>query len=743
MGIPTFDAWAASRVTKSMPISSLSHSVIGIDAAYYLEGFAKEPLLSALGGFPLALASTIIKELSDLQSVGLKVHFVFNGLDQGFNDDPFGASLAAANINAQAFEEYDMAKAQTAIAIFKSSGNPTSAALSEWLKKLLYTNNIPFTVAPYSAIAQLAYFKKHPSQFIDAVLGPSETFLYGVDKIITRFKFTYQANDSITRGHPRRTSQFLPESSEVFWVDQGTCLEELGRIPSDLFVDALLLAGSKTLCAFPPLPKSCSLRETVNLIAGSGPNIITLCEQYPDDENIKRLDYVDRYKRAVAGVRHHVVITMEGDIEPLDKENAPSDIHDCVGQRLPEELNMYLSRGLVRSRVLNWLASGTILMPAPDAGGDSDVYQDLMRMQLEPLRKQSLSLIADSLNRYYQRKEITTKYWFDMTEGATINIKDLLPSPKDTIASWNMSEEDMLHGNRVFDGATNLPLGSMAFAIRSLQDESFAARTITPRSKDSHRVRDLLRGEVCANALWRFLQLRGYIDQQHRLTTWGKVLDGMLLISGSNVQGEKAVFLAVELLRLGLLNANTMFERYPGAPVRGSEIDKRNCMLVSRVACLGRLQHQPRGYSGPLSRHLLAYQSTISAVQASMRDLIEMVLATMFLEGCVNRERDDWMDLALQLPFFDEESCALGILMLTYLDQLHERDDPTSEATREEMKIHGREWVIHSEFDINYQHALQLWDAVYHGVNLAKSAGEKVNDFEMWAEVNQWLSERR
>ncbi|KAL8951879.1 MAG: hypothetical protein Q9222_002185 [Ikaeria aurantiellina] len=725
MGIPTFNAWAASRVTKSMPISSLSHSVIGIDAAYYLEGFAKEPLLSALGGFPLALASTIVKELGDLQSIGLRLHFVFNGLDHGFDDDPFGASLAAANLNAQAFEEYDMAKPQAAIAIFKSSGNPTSAALSGWFRKLLHTNNIPFTVAPYSAVAQLAYFLKHPSRFIDAVYGPSEAFLYGVDKIITRFKFVYQANDSIARGPPRRTSLFLPDSSEVYWVDRRTCLEELGRIPSDLFVDALLLAGSKVLCAFPPLPTSCSLREIVNLVAGSGSNIVALCEQYPDDENIKRLDYIDRYKRAVAGVRHHIVITMEGEIEPLDKENVPSDIHDCVGQRLPEELNMYLSRGLIRSRVLNWLASGTILMAAPDAGGDSDVYQNLMRIQLEPLRRQALSLIADSLNRYYQRKEITTKYWFDMTEGATTNIKDLLPSPKDIIASWNMREEDMAHRNRALDGATDLPLGSITFAIRSLQDESFAGRTTTPRSKDSHSILTS-REEVCANVIWRFLQLRGYIDQQHHLTAWGKVLDGMLSISAFSSQGEKAVFLALELLRLGLLNANTMFDRYPGAPVRGSDIDKRNCMLVSRVACFGRREHQPRGYSGPLSRHLLAYQSTISAVQASMRDLIEMILATMFLEGCVSRERDDWMDIAIQLPFFDEESCALGILMLTYLDQLHERDDPTSQATREEMK-----------------HALRLWDAVFHGVGLAKAAGEQVNDFEMWAEVNQWLSERR
>lgn len=177
---------------------------------------------------------------------------------------------------------------------------------------------------------------------------------------------------------------------------------------------------------------------------GSGGNVSTICNQYADDEEVQRLDYLGRYKQAMAGIRHHVVITSEGDIETLDKNNAPHDLHDCVGQRLPEELNMYLSRGMIRPRVLNWLASGTILILAPYDGGDSKVYQNLVRQQLEPLRRQTLSLLADSLNRYYQRKEITTKYWFDSNTLSSVNIKDLLPSPKDSINSWNVKEDAML-----------------------------------------------------------------------------------------------------------------------------------------------------------------------------------------------------------------------------------------------------------------------------------------------------------
>ena len=35
------------------------------------------------------------------------------------------------------------------------SGSPTPTALSSFLKKVLYENDIPFTVAPFGALAQV------------------------------------------------------------------------------------------------------------------------------------------------------------------------------------------------------------------------------------------------------------------------------------------------------------------------------------------------------------------------------------------------------------------------------------------------------------------------------------------------------------------------------------------------------------------------------------------------------------
>ncbi|KAL8694482.1 MAG: hypothetical protein Q9218_000895 [Villophora microphyllina] len=729
-----------------MPISALGGSVIGIDAAYYLEKIQKEPLLPALGGFPLALETSVSKQLNALQAVGIRPHFVFDGLDYGIDDDPFAPSAASALKNVAAFDTYERNMASQAMQVFKSSGAPTPSALAEFLKRTLHKHGIPFTVAPYSALAQLAYFEKHPSQFVDAIYGSSELFLYGIDKLITKFNFSHRPHDGSQKANGKKTSLFVPEDSEFSWVDRRSCLEELGRISPEVFIDSLLLAGSKYLPSFPPVKgvnKGYTIRDVVTLLAGSGYNIVNLCTQYRDDASIHGLDYLDRYKRAVTSIRHHVVITMEGDIEPLDKVNAPSDVHDCLGQRLPEELSMYLSCGLVRPRVLNWLASGRILVLTPYDGGDSEVYQDLVRKDLEPIRRQALSLLADSLNRYYQRKEINTTYWYDLDYVEKVNIRDLLPTSKDSLVSWNLKEADMSdRWQALNDECPGLAIGSLSFAVRSLRDSEFAASTITPSSKDG---RKLLKSqeEICANAIWRFLQLRGYVDHQHQLTSWGKVLDGILPPLECDADLEKAAFLAVELLRLGLLNADTMFTQYSGAPVHGTDIDKRNCMLVSRVACLGRLIHQPRGYSGPLSRHLLAYYSMISAVQAILRDLVEMSVVTMFLEGYVDRERDDWMDIALALPFFTEDSCALGVVTLTYLDNLCSRGDPTSEIAREETKDRSQGWAEYCDFDASQKKAFRLWDAVYQGVRLATIEGEKIKDPSMWDDVDRWLSQRR
>lgn len=155
-------------------------------------------------------------------------------------------------------------------------------------------------------------------------------------------------------------------------------------------------------------------------------------------------------------------------------------------------------------------------------------------------------------------------------------------------------------------------------------------------------------------------------------------------------------------------------------------------MLVSRVACIAKLQHKSIGYSGPLSRQLLCYRSLISEVRNALRNLIEVVLTGLLLSGDADRDRKDWTEMTIKyvaysprrkteavlilfsrLPFIDDNDCGLGIAVRTYLDDLPLQADPTSPEARAEVKSKGKEWFQHSEsFTGNLDQAFKLWDAV-------------------------------
>lgn len=286
---------------------------------------------------------------------------------------------------------------------------------------------------------KLASKYNHPDQFIEAIYGPEELFCFGVDKVITKFEFStdfYRSCDIAKAKVPVHT----PEHPQFYWLDRNVCLEGLG-IPDQIFVDTLLLAGSSLLPTFPPLTnsdlyKSYSLRDVVQTISSSGGSVARLCKSHLDPA-INEV-YLDQYKRALTSIRYHVVIAASGEVAPLAKKDAPSDIHDVVGLHLPDELYHYISRGMLRPRVMNWLTSGTIYILAPVAGGDSRAYQDLVNVHLEPLRRQALSLLTEPLHRYYHMKEITTIIQFDGGNSRKFKMGDVLPSPKESPARWKV-----------------------------------------------------------------------------------------------------------------------------------------------------------------------------------------------------------------------------------------------------------------------------------------------------------------
>lgn len=75
--------------------------------------------------------------------------------------------------------------------------------------------------------------------------------------------------------------------------------------------------------------------------------------------------------------------------------------------------------------------------------------------------------------------------------------------------------------------------------------------------------------EIIYNALWRFLQLRGFVNEKHELTGWGVVLEAAITALDSADKMEEYVFVAIEMLRMGLVNGRDL-TNIPGGAEHGS-----------------------------------------------------------------------------------------------------------------------------------------------------------------------------
>jgi hypothetical protein len=186
--------------------------------------------------------------------------------------------------------------------------------------------------------------------------------------------------------------------------------------------------------------------------------------------------------------------------------------------------------------------------------------------------------------------------------------------------------------------------------------------------------------------------------------------------------------------------------------------DKNSNMLVSRVAGLGVLHHNPIGFTGPLSQHLLGYNSIINVVRQTLRDLVEVAATHMLLTGCCNRNADI-SSIAMKyvisicegihgtlttfsLPFLLPNNCALSIAVKSYLDDLLNDPNPTAPETKIRIVevASTRYFPQSTRFTKDLKTAFMLWDAIYAGIT-----SDAIPDAtqQLWKETDQWLSARR
>ena len=139
---------------------------------------------------------------------------------------------------------------------------------------------------------------------------------------------------------------------------------------------------------------------------------------------------------------------------------------------------------------------------------------------------------------------------------------------------------------------------------------------------------------------------------------------------------------------------------------------RMNCIASTRPQrwrghnCLASFQHRELGFTGPLSRHLLAYQQITATVRHSLRDLLEMYSVDMLLSAAFSRELEprQWSEYGAQLPLLAEPDLGLALVVKSYLDELSNDSARQADITRwfpQAIDIHA-----------DLQMAWKLWDAV-------------------------------
>ena len=160
---------------------------------------------------------------------------------------------------------------------------------------------------------------------MDATFGGLELLLFGVLRLILDIDFERKTFD---------------------WVDTKLVLLHLS-LSSDEFLDACILAGFDFCVTFPPLlEQQFTFRHACEMVKNFKTGYAAV-RHYAAHPGVQKLGYMDLFLRARCIVRHHPVYVSSCVCEPLMKESSPSDLHDIIGPRLPNDLYFLLSQGVV------------------------------------------------------------------------------------------------------------------------------------------------------------------------------------------------------------------------------------------------------------------------------------------------------------------------------------------------------------------------------------------------------------
>ncbi|KAK4683589.1 hypothetical protein P7C73_g6649, partial [Tremellales sp. Uapishka_1] len=743
------------KLLQSAPLSSLQGYRLGIDASHYLKSLlsdpdTREPLVASTGGLPLALIARVENDLRTLDRIGIKPVFVFAGLPTASRPPQKGLDPQVereAQVKNEAWSHYEngqVEKAIIALTEVRHGAWTDHRDVMRLILRIFRHRFVEYIIAPYHQYSQLAYLLKHPKGYVNALFGETETLLWPVDKLIISIDWT---------------------TLQMTFVEKARLLGDL-QLTSDQFLDLGLLAGCDLLRTFPPLMDNFSLKSVIDMIKYYKTGIQS-CQAWKDHPQVKATVYADAFMRARLAVRYSLILTTDGAVLPLPlviqpqppqtvtAADVPADLEDIFSMRFPDELYFHICRGLISPQLVGWLSSGMIIESQPLA--DSPDYRrfikDVVTEGHTAPRCTTLALLAATLHPQWMSKRVNAHYYFDPPYappmGAIVPFADpMTQSLVDKCTTWIVSSGIVDEELRRQNSSTI----DIKLCIGALVEDRLAART--RRGKDAPRPLDK-KDEIVANIIWRFLDVRGYVaslftsaeatdggssrfvNVNHTQTLMGKALHASVTYSRVNDKFQESLYLILELLRAGVVHGSKWgppdAPALSGGPSFGSEEDQSSTLLIMRCLSVLPLLYRPQQWAGPLSRELLVFNSFIRSLSKALRYLFEAISVHMLLTGDARRMRDDYIDIALSLPFQGEVNTGFGILAKTYLDAatFHFGDsineDNQSMETVKQAKKDAMVFVEQSFTSVKgpiqeVERGFRFWDAVSR-VNLAMGGG--------------------
>ncbi|KAK6951855.1 hypothetical protein Daesc_006380 [Daldinia eschscholtzii] len=742
------DHWINEQVA-SAEVSQLEDCAIAVDASYYLQLFLDnvpyhEPLLPALGGLT-GIQSHIEHDLDSWKANKTIPFFIFNGQSiEGEDDVSVQRGKRAIAGTDEAWGLYFQSQANEAVTAFGSHrGAYPVHNLFPLLQGILKRRGLHFLVPPFNASAQLAYFDMIDSDQCSAIMGSQELLLYPIKDHVIRF-IDWDAGTFTA-------------------ISKKGIIRTLG-VTEALFIDALLMAGTTFLPTFPPLKEPQitvrqppSVQDAVNMLRTSEKSVANACNSFNDILSKSRdPNWLQKYRKARMSIDHFIYVDESGEIKVHNYETLTRDNWEYLGYQLPAELFHYLNTGLIGARMLSWITHGQIVIYPTLDGVKSEEYRHLVTNQLMPLREAALSLLFPRLHRGIQYKAITVKVWYDEKYSHKIEYRSQENQALNKVHTWNLNSAA---AKKHYPDAKH---GSVIFEVTALKNPDFVKSTIAKEKVKGIASADL----ISSITLWRFLHLRGYVDDSHQLTSWGQALATSLEALKPTVEKHnqvpglyEAVLLAYELLRFNLLNTRNQHPELNGLPMNGTDDDKASLLLISRCAILLKLRHQANGYTGPLSKNFLCFRSLSSSIREADRDLIEAIVASLLLFAQAERERDDYLEIgqrlafaireimmdcmltSSRLPFLSDTDVALGIAVKTLLDDIHPNETAEQKAVKKQ-EFPGTFVPYATHFFEDLEIAFNFFDALHAGVKTLKNEVTAA-DRGAWDKAALYLQQRR